>query len=349
MQISSSNSAPSAYRVLAEQVRMAGLLRHRPWIYSARIIATIAGLAAGWAALFVVGDAWSALGVAAFLGLVSTHVVFLGHEAGHQQIASSRRVNRLIGLAVGNLLTGLSFGWWVPKHNAHHSHPNQVGRDPDIGIDVVDSIADDSVVRPSHAGRAQRVAHVALSAPLLFLEVGMHLSSVKALAQRRDRGAALEWLLLTVHAAIYLCAVFLVLSPLRALSFIAIQQGLFGLYLRLCFAPNHKGMPIIERDVEMEFAQRQVMTSRNLTGGRFVTFMLGGLNYQIEHHLFPTMPRPNLVRAQSTIRAFCAEAGLEYRQDSLRDSYREAVRYLRTGHATRIPSQDSPALRAASA
>jgi fatty acid desaturase len=118
-----------------------------------------------------------------------------------------------------------------------------------------------------------------------------------------------EGLLIAVHAALYLTAVLWVLSPLKALAFVAVQQGLFSLYLGCSFAPNHKGMPIIEGDTEMSFARRQVITARNVTGGRFTTLMLGGLNYQIEHHLFPTMPRPNLARARSIIRPFCRCSG----------------------------------------
>ena len=62
--------------------------------------------------------------------------------------------------------------------------------------------------------------------------------------------------------------------------------------------------------------------------------MLGGLNYQIEHHLFPNMPRPNLRRAQPLIRAFCQHHGLNYTEASLVGSYAEAVRHL---HAVGAP------------
>ena len=79
----------------------------------------------------------------------------------------------------------------------------------------------------------------------------------------------------------------------------------------------------------MSFAQRQVITARNITGGPFTNLVLGGLNYQIEHHLFPTMPRPNLARAQSIIRAFCIESGFGYREASLVGSYRQTFRHLR--------------------
>ena len=86
-----------------------------------------------------------------------------------------------------------------------------------------------------------------------------------------------------------------------------------------------KGMRLMERGSEMPFAQRQVVTARNLTGGRWVGFIFGGLNYQIEHHLFPTMPRPNLVRAQEMVRAFCAENQLNYAEAGPIASFRQIL------------------------
>ena len=63
------------------------------------------------------------------------------------------------------------------------------------------------------------------------------------------------------------------------------------------FAPNHNGMPIVGRDVKLDFFSKQVLTSRNVSGGWWATALMGGLNYQIEHHLFPSMPRPHLAVA----------------------------------------------------
>ena len=72
------------------------------------------------------------------------------------------------------------------------------------------------------------------------------------------------------------------------------QLAVFGLYMGASFAPNHKGMPIIPADVKLDFFTKQVRTSRNISGGWWATALMGGLNYQIEHHLFPSMPRPHL-------------------------------------------------------
>ena len=325
------DSAPGDFRVLAVQIRDAGLLDRRPGYYSVKIVLTIAAFAAGWAAFLVVGNSWATLGVAAFLGAMFTQLGFVGHDAGHQQVFRSRRANRLLGLAVGNALIGLSFGWWVSKHNAHHAHPNQVGRDPDIGDGLVVFTSIDGLGgEPRSLTRLLERWQAWLFFPLMLLRsAGLHLSGIQRLLRQRDRGSAVEGLLIAVHAALYLTAVLWVLSPLRALAFVAVQQALFSLYLGCSFAPNHKGMPIIEGDTEMSFARRQVITARNVTGGWFTNLMLGGLNYQIEHHLFPTMPRPNLARAQSIIRAFCIESDLGYCEASLVGSYRQAVRHLR--------------------
>jgi fatty acid desaturase len=119
-----------------------------------------------------------------------------------------------------------------------------------------------------------------------------------------------------------------VLSPLKALAFVAVQQAAFSVYLGISFAPNHKGMPIIESATATGFARRQVVTARNIRGGRFTTFMLGGLNYQIEHHLFPSMPRPNLRRVQGLVRNFCAATELDYSEESFVESFRQITCHL---------------------
>ncbi len=327
MQTATIDGTSVDFRALAVQIRDAGLLNRRPVYYTLKIVLTIAAFAAGWAALLVVGDAWAAVGVAAFLGVMFTQLGFVGHDTGHLQVCRSRRANVLLGRTVGNVLTGLSFDWWSAKHNAHHAHPNQVDRDPDIG----DGLPSPGDIVGEHHSLSRWLARwqAWLFFPLMLLRsTGLHVSGIQRLLRQRDRAAALEGSLIALHAALYLTAVLWVLSPLKALAFVAVQQAVFSVYLGLSFAPNHKGMPVIEADTTMSFARQQVITARNVAGSRFTSFMLGGLNYQIEHHLFPTMPRPNLARSQRIIRAFCIESNLGYCEDSLIGSYRQAVRYL---------------------
>ncbi len=301
-----------------------GLLDRRPGYYRAKIALTIFAFFAGWALFVMAGNSWTALAVAPLVGMMFTQLGFLGHDAGHNQVFGARRRNRLLGLIVGNALIGLSFGWWVPKHNAHHAHPNELGRDPDIG---------EGVVLPG-TGRGPLASWLArwqapLFFPLMLLRsVGMHVLGIKRLLGRRDRASAVEASLIMLHAALYLTVVLWVLSPLKALAFVAVQQAVFSVYLGISFAPNHKGMPIIESATAAGFARRQVVTARNIRGGRFTTFMLGGLNYQIEHHLFESMPRPNLQRVQGLVRDFCVATDLGYREESFVESFRQIVHHL---------------------
>jgi fatty acid desaturase len=332
----------SGYTQLSRELRQAGLLERRRGWYVARIGLNLVLLAVGWGAFAVLGESWWQLVIAAFLGVVFTQVAFVGHDAGHRQIFRSRRANDLVGLVHGNLLVGVSFDWWVAKHNRHHSNPNHEDLDPDISITAVAFTADQA---SSRHGLVRLLARYQawLFFPLLLLEAAhLHLASGKAVLRGSGRANAVEGLLLVAHVVGYVAALVWVLSPAQAVVFLAVQQGVFGLYLGCSFAPNHKGMPTLTAADELDFARRQVLTSRNVRGSWFVDLLLGGLNYQIEHHLFPNMPRPNLRRAQPLIRAFCRQHDLPYTEASLVGSYAEAIRHL---HAVGAPLR--PAMAAA--
>jgi fatty acid desaturase len=319
----------ASFRALARQVRAMGLLDRRPGYYRVKITLTILAFFAGWALFVMAGNSWTTLAVAPLVGMMFTQLGFLGHDAGHNQVFGARRRNRLLGLVVANALIGLSFGWWVPKHSAHHAHPNEMGRDPDIGEGVVVASAGAPGNWRGHLASCLARWQAPLFFPLMLLRsVGLHVLGIKRLLQRRDRASAIEASLITLHAALYLTVVLWVLSPLKALAFIAVQQAVFSVYLGISFAPNHKGMPIIESATAAGFARRQVVTARNVRGGWFTTFMLGGLNYQIEHHLFESMPRPNLRRVQGLVRDFCVVADLGYCEESFVGSFRQIVQHL---------------------
>jgi fatty acid desaturase len=330
----------SPYAQLSRQIRRAGLLERRPGYYIWKIAVTAAALVAGWAAFAVVGDSWWQLGVAVWLAVVFTQIGFLGHDAGHRQITSSRRASYILGILHGNLGIGLSYGWWVGKHNRHHAHPNTEDADPDIMISVLAFTA-------AQAAAGRGVARLGfryqayLFFPLLLGEaISLHAASFRALTRRAPRLPVVETALLTAHIAGYLTAVALVLSPVKAVVFILVQQGLFGLYLGCSFAPNHKGMPVLAAADRSDFLRRQVLTSRNVHGNWLTDLALGGLNYQIEHHLFPSMPRPNLRRSQPLVRAFCQQQGLPYCQTSLARSYAQALRHLNTVGRPRSAGRD---------
>jgi len=324
----------SDYAALVKAVRSAGLLDRRLVSYWIRGSLTLAAYAACCVAIVRVGDSWYQLVDALLFGLVWGQVAFLGHDAGHQAIFGHRRANDLLGRLLGNFLVGLSYGWWIDTHNRHHANPNHETRDPDIEDGVLTFTLAQAARRGGPVSRFIARRQAWLFFPLLTLEgISLHVDSVAAVVTggaRSARGGSrrFEGAGLAVHAVLYVGFLLTVMSPEKALAFAAVHQAVWGVYMGCTFAPNHKGMPIIGPDEQFDFLRRQVLTSRNVRGGPFTDFALGGLNYQIEHHLFPNMPRGSLRHAQPLVRAHCAALGVPYCEASLIGSYRAALRHL---------------------
>lgn len=299
----------------------------RPGAYAAVFALNALLAAAAVAAFVVVGDSWWQLLTAAFLGVVSTQLAFVGHDAGHRQIFAGRRANDAVGYLHG-LLVGMSYDSWVSKHNAHHAHPNHVDTDPDIDIPVLAFSVEQAATRRGPSRWI--VGHqAAMFMPLLLLEGwSLHVEAARSAWSRDVRRPVLELGLLVVGAVGYGVAVFAVLTPIQGVAFILVHQGIWGLCMGLAFAPNHKGMPIVASGEKLGHLQKQVLTSRNVRGGRLTDVVFGGLNHQIEHHLFPRMPRPNLRHARVIVQAFCREHGLPYTEAGICESYVEILRHL---------------------
>jgi fatty acid desaturase len=324
----------SDYAALVKTIRGAGLLERRLFSYGIRGSLTIGLYAAICLAIVWTGNSWYQLIIAAVFGLAWGQVAFLGHDAGHQAIFASRRSNDALGRVLGNLLVGLSYGWWVDTHNRHHANPNHEERDPDVGDGVLAFTTSQAAKRNGPVSRFIVRRQAWLFFPLLTLEgISLHVDSVKAVRAgglRSARGGSrrFEAMGLIAHAALYVSLLLFVMSPEKALAFAAIHQAVWGIYMGSTFAPNHKGMPIIASGDRLDFLRRQVLTSRNVRGGLLTDFVLGGLNYQIEHHLFPNMPRASLRTAQPIVRAHCEALALPYCEASLIGSYRAALAHL---------------------
>ncbi|WP_431915552.1 fatty acid desaturase family protein [Micromonospora wenchangensis] len=326
----------SDYARLSRRVAEAGLLHRRPGRYTARIVGTLGTFLAGWALVAVVGDSWWQLPLAVVMAVATTQVAFLGHDAGHRQMFRRRGHSEAAGLIAGNLAVGLSYGWWVDKHNRHHANPNHADEDPDVGAGAL-VWTHEQVMATRGFGRWMARRQAWLFFPLLLLEgLALHVASIQALISREPDGRwrvpmrhrVVEALLLVVHTVGYVGLLLAVMSPVKALLFAAVHQALWGLYMGCAFAPNHKGMLMPSDEDNLDYLRKQVLTSRNVSGGWFVDQALGGLNYQIEHHLFPNMPRGNLRRAQPLVKAYCAEQGIEYTETGLIDSYRQGLAHL---------------------
>ncbi|GLI27549.1 fatty acid desaturase [Agromyces rhizosphaerae] len=332
--------ANSDFTDLARIMRDEGLLRRRYGYYWTKLIAVPVIMAAAITGFVLLGDTWWQLFTAVLFAFLFTQVAFLGHDAAHRQIFRSGRWNDWISIVLGSLFIGMSYGWWQHKHTRHHANPNRIGSDPDIDLPVV-AFTPEQVRRPRPAILQWLIAHQGVFFfPILLLEgISLHASSVRRVFVREHLARrAAEAGLLAVRLLGFPVLVLLVLSPGKAALFLAVELGLFGVYMGMSFAPNHKGMPLVPKDLRLDFLRRQVMMSRNIRGSRAIDFLMGGLNYQIEHHLFPSMPRPHLRRAAPIIAEYCRKKGVPYVRTGLWHSYGIVLRYInRVGLGERDP------------
>lgn len=334
------------FRVVAKAVRDAGLLERTVGFYTWLLVGlgvALAGLLVGSALL---GESWWQLAIAAGLGVVLTQIAFVAHEASHRQVLRSGPANDRLGRILAAGVVGISHQWWMTKHSRHHANPNQIGRDPDIEVDTIHFL-------PSDAKRSRGALRWIvrrqgwLFFPLLTLEgLNLHVVSIRTLLERRPvEGRWVELGMIAARFALLGAFLILVMPWWMALAFLGVQLAVFGIGMGASFAPNHKGMPTVGRDARLDFFTKQVRTSRNIRGWG-TSALMGGLNYQVEHHLFPNMARPHLRAASRIVRAHCRTHGIPYTETSLAGAYASVVRHLnRVGLAARDPF-DCPMLAA---
>jgi fatty acid desaturase len=328
----------SNYTELLWRVKAAGLLVKKPSFYIIRlafisVIAVALWVAGGFLGASALDEALVigiAFIIAGLLGVLGAQYGFIAHEAAHRQIFHSNKLNDWAGLFLANLFAGLSYGFWMRKHNKHHQKPNQIGQDPDIAIRVLSFTVES---RNEKRGLERWVSNRQgyLFPFLLFLTgFDLLLDSMQAL-RRKDRSIGirvLEFGLMVVRQTAPYVIMGLMFGWFWAIGLWLFMMMIFGFFMGAAFAPNHKGMPLVAREAKLDFFERQVLTSRNIRGSWLKDNLMGGLNYQVEHHLFPSMARPNLKRAHAIVSAYCADKKIALVEMGLLSSYKAIVIYL---------------------
>ncbi|WP_084816083.1 fatty acid desaturase family protein [Frondihabitans sp. Leaf304] len=329
----------STYTALLAKVRDAGLLERRTGFYVAMFVGVTLLLAAAVTGSVLLGDSWFQLLIAASIGLIFTQYAFLAHETAHRQVFASGVTSDRVGRILASGVVGMSYAWWTSKHTKHHGNPNTIGRDTDIAYDTVSFLEQDAVKQRGLSRLfTQRQGYIFFPI-LLFEGVNLHLLSYKTLFGRKKVDKRWhEIAMVTARFTIYLGLIFWFLPVGMAFAFVGVQLAIFGLYMGSAFAPNHIGMPIIPESSRVDFLSKQVLTSRNITGGRWMTIAMGGLDYQVEHHLFPNMARPHLRAASKLVREHCTEHQVPYTRTTIGQAFGTVIAYLnRVGLAARVP------------
>lgn len=327
----------SLYSELLAKVKSEGLLAKNPAFYVKRFIALALISMALWGVvvgLSVLHWSWVlAIPLSMLLGIAAAQFGFIAHEASHRQTFLSNRKNDLFGKITANLFAGLSYGFWMKKHNQHHKTPNQIQKDPDIHIRVLAFRTEDMEAKKL----PERVItkNQGWLFPILLTLTGFDLllDSFMTILKKDSSGKRLpgrffEFAMMTVRQALPVVGFMLLFGPIFGGALWLIFMLTFGLFMGGAFAPNHKGMPLVPENSRINFFERQVLTSRNIRPSWLKDNLMGGLNYQVEHHLFPSMPRPNLARAREIVIEFCKEKNVPYTEMGLFESYGVVIKYL---------------------
>ena len=339
MEDASRNEAGKEYLQLRRIIAAKGLLDRQYLYYAVKIPATLAMLALGVAVIVVFDSLWVQMLNAVFLAMVFGQFGFIGHDSGHRQIFRSARNNDLVMLLAG-LVTGMTPSWWQDKHNTHHRNPNQLDTDGDIEVSVF-AFTEQQALEKRGILRFVVKYQAFLFYPMLLLTSLSLLGGGIAYLIRRERVRypVAEVTMVAAGIALYLTVLFLFLPPWQAALFILVHRALAGLYMGSVFAPNHKGMPVLDPGAKLDYLRQQVLTARDVLPNPLIDFAYGGLNYQIEHHLFPNMPRNRLKDARQTVKTFCQEKGIPYHETGFWQSQREILGYM---HEASAPLRRNP-------
>lgn len=322
-----SNTHAHEYAELRQLLAQQGLFDRQPMYYTGKALQNLSFLILAVGLLVTTNLFWVQMLNAAFLAFVFTQIAFMGHDAGHRQMFQSAWKTDVFGLLC-TLLTAISYSWWTEKHNQHHRHPNHLDRDPDVQLRFLVFSAEQSGLTQGFL-RAIVKHQARLFFPMLLLQsFAIRFHSIKFLLSKRARFPVIELSFMAIHVLIYLGCVFSLLGVWQGMAFILVHQMLFGLYMGSTFAPNHKGMLVLKGDGTLDRLRQQVLTARNVRSHPLTDFWFGGLNYQIEHHLFPYMPRNKLKAAQATVKVFCQAHTIPYCETGIIQAYGEALRYL---------------------
>jgi len=295
--------------------------------------------------------AWNMAG-AILLALFWQQCGWLAHDFLHHQVFKNDRwKGDLAGVVIGDLFQGFSVQWWKSKHNAHHAVPNlhassPTAADGDPDIDTMPILAWTlkmaESAKDSEWGRFMikwqavfyfpallfaRLAWAHQSWVFVFGGWGQHSVKGAALDQKLMKYPGLEKLALIGHYAFFGWVMYN-MAPLNAIAYFLVAQTMCGLFLAIVFGLGHNGMAVYPADQRPDFWKLQVSTTRNVTSNMFVDWFCGGLQYQVDHHLFPTLPRHNLPKVHELVASFCKEQGVTYHEATMWAGTKEVLTHL---------------------
>ena len=301
--MSQSIKYPDLFDELKQQVREAGLLKRVPVRGAIEMIAIIVSI------LFTLSTApyWNPVLLALFLTLIFTRSVFVSHDILHTQYFKNKSLSKKLSYPFSAIILSNSSSWWDYKHNVnHHTYCNIVEKDEDIR-------ALDGAFTPNKGKSPflKKYKHIVFWGAMFFMFPAFIAQSYSFVIKRKLWG---EFTLMLLHWPLIWGTLYYQIGGMDTLIVVLVMNFVLSPWLAFGFITNHLGCETFTKEQAKKFSwmELQMRGSRSLKGGFLVHWFYGGLNTQIEHHLFPKAPRFNLLKVQEMTKAFAKKYDIPY-------------------------------------
>lgn len=312
----------SEYEKLVAEVAAAECFKRTYLAHTLVSLVTLTGLGLSAYVITTTDTLWIQLLNACVAAFFTVQLGLLGHDLSHDGVFASKKKNDLWALVVWGIGCGLSEGRWFSKHNAHHRSPNHIGNDPDVDIPFIFSHEQASLYPAFYHKYLFPYQEYLFWVGVWFVYPYNILNSMKFLFREFSWRSATEIFLMLTHFTLTFGFTFWFLPISTAILFNLTVMLAAGVYMGMIFAPNHKGEDMLTPEEEHNWVH-QITLTRNLIPSPVVSYFFGGLDRQVEHHLFPTMSRFQYHRAQEIVRGFCAEKNIPYKETTWLESLRQ--------------------------
>jgi fatty acid desaturase len=259
-----------------------------------------------------------------FLGFLRLQIGFIGHDLSHIQVFQGKNKNIFFASLIWGIFLWASASWWQDYHNSHHKNTNQLGSDPDLDIPF---LFDSRQIKRAWIFTKKFIfplQHIFFLPGLSLTYPYKFIQCIQWIKSNLNYKSIFETFLIVVSILSFLFFVFHYLSLFYGILFFVIHIIILSVYMGIAFLPNHFWETIIEKN-DIYKRYYQIITSRNISWGKIIDFLLWGLNLQIEHHLYPTMPRPNLPKAGKMTKIYCKKAEIPYHEVGVLTSFKEIL------------------------
>jgi delta8-fatty-acid desaturase len=283
---------------------------------------------------------------AACMGIFWQQLAGVGHDLGHSGISHDFHLDHKAGSVMSAFL-GLSLCWWKSDHNTHHVVCNAVEHDPNIShmpmIAITPKIFETTFYHTYHAKQIAMdfIARTLVSYQHWFFypvmavgRVNLYIMSLKYLLLEPDKAIyrKTELAALAVYFGWFLSLAFSLPTTQESLHWILVSHAVAGiLHVQIVLShwsmETYKGTPYTNKNTEWYLMQ--LRTTMNVATPEWLDYIHIGLQFQIEHHLFPRLPRHNLRKARAKVRAICKKHDIYYHEPGFFEGNLEMWRALR--------------------